>query len=112
MDGGGADGGSGKAEDPTFDEGEGADGFVEVGGEVDRELVSGVGFLHPAGDGVGVVLVGVAAFGGEGAVPEGGVDFCDDGAVGRRFPAVEGPEMESVTELLAEVAQPWEAGVG
>ena len=103
---------SGKAEDPAFGEGEGADGFVEVGREVVWELVGGVGFLHPAGDGVGVVLVGVAAFGGEGAVPEGGVDFGDDGAIGRWFPAVEGPEMELGAELLAEVAEPWEAGVG
>ncbi len=36
----------------------------------------------------------------------------DDGPAGRGGPAIEGPEVDAVAQLLAEEAQPGEAGVG
>lgn len=72
----------------------------------------GVALLHPAGNAVGVVLVRVAVFARIRAAPEGRVNLGDDGAARWWSPAVEGPEMQTLAELLPQVTQPWESGVG
>ena len=64
------------------------------------------------GHAVGVVLVRVAVFAGNRLAPQSRIDLGDDGTARWRSPAVEGPKMHAFAELLAEVAQPRQTGVG
>ena len=64
---------------------------------------------QPFGSRKGVLLVGRSSCGWEGPAPERRIDLRDHGAVGRRTPAVERPEMHAIFGVLPDVAQPRDA---
>ena len=55
---------------------------------------------------------GRAVFAFEAAAPQGRIDFDNGGTPGRNAPAVERPEMRTVTYPSADKAQTRKAGVG
>jgi len=62
-------------ENPAFYLSFGAVNGRQGGCEKSRKAIIEIGLAQPGGDGVSVVLVRGAAFGGEGMLPEGGVDL-------------------------------------
>jgi hypothetical protein len=58
------------------------------------------------------VLVGTPRLAGKDAAPQRWLDLRDSRAPDRNVPAVERPEMHPLSKLLADEAQPGNAGVG
>jgi hypothetical protein len=71
-----------------------------------------IGATHPGGDRISVVLIAIAAFACEAAVPEGRIDLNHSLAPRRYLPAVERPEMHSASQMPAEMAQPGQPSMG
>ena len=66
----------------------------------------------PGGDGEGIMLIAGAVGAGVGVAPERGIDLGDGGFARRNLPPIKGPEMHARAELLADEAQPRDAGMG
>ena len=63
-----------------------------------------IGVPHPLSDREGVMLIGAPPLAHKTPAPQGGVDLRYHRPLCRDVPAVEGPEMNPIAQLLAKVA--------
>jgi hypothetical protein len=100
------------AQDPALDLRDGPLGRPQAGVQQGGEFAIPIGIGQYGGDAQCVLLVAGALTPGEAARPQCRIDFRDGGSAGRYGPPVERPEMHARLELLADEAQPRDAGMG
>ena len=66
----------------------------------------------PGGDREGIMLIPGAVSAGVSLAPKRGIDLGDGGFARRNLPPIKGPEMHARAELMADEAQPGDAGIG
>ena len=86
-------------------------GRRQVGLEERSEATVLVGAGEPGGDAVGVMLITRPVLTSKAATPKCRIDLGYSGTPSRNVPAVERPEMHTLTELLADEAQPRNSGM-
>jgi len=104
--------GSPYAQDPALHTSHLALGRRQVRLQVPRKLSGPVGFTEPRRQREGVVLIGRAVIRGKCVLPKRRVGLDDGGLARGDRPTVEWPEVQAAAELLAQVQQPRDAGMG
>lgn len=94
------------SENPSFDLGNGVFAWQHLRLEKFAEAAIHIHLPQPGGSDVGIVLVGGATFPWIALAPQRRIDLHQRGFARRNFPAVEGPEVDPLTELIAQITKP------
>ena len=95
---------TGDAQDPAFDLCDGALVGGQVRFEIRGQIAVPVGMRQPGRDAVGIVLIVGAALPVDAATPQYRVNLSDGRASGRDIPAIEGPEVHTLSNPLTDEA--------